>query len=81
MALEADAETIWRRVKDSRHRPLLKSGDMLGEIRRLLEARRPYYEKADLRFNTDGKSAAEVADEILARLENEEEFEFGKDWF
>lgn len=77
--LEASPETIHRRVKDTRHRPLLKSDDGLGEIGRLLKERRPHYEKADLRFNTDGKTAAQVADEILAVLKNEDEF--GKDRF
>ena len=81
IALEATPQTITQRVKDTRHRPLLKSNDVLGEVRRLLEQRRPYYDKADLKFATDGKTAAQVADEILAKLENEEEFEFGKDWF
>ena len=79
--LEATPQTIYQRVKDSRHRPLLKSGDVQGEIGRLLEARRSYYDQADLRCTTDGKTAQQVADEILRALENEEEFEFGKDWF
>ncbi len=69
VALEAAPETIFQRVKDSRHRPLLHSNDVPGEIRRLLEARRPYYEKADLKFMTDGKTAAQVADEIAEKLD------------
>ena len=81
VALEATPETIFQRVKDSRHRPLLKSNDVLGEIRRLLESRRPYYRKADVVVSTDGKTALQVADEIAAKLEGGEEFEFGKDWF
>ena len=81
VALEASPETIFQRVKDSRHRPLLHSNDVPAEIRRLLEARRPYYQKADLTFVTDGKSAAQVAEEIAAKLASSEEFEFGKDWF
>ena len=81
IALDASPETIYQRVKDSRHRPLLKSGDLMGEIRRLLEARRPFYAKADVSFRTDGKTAADVAGAIAGALEKEEEFEFGKDWF
>ena len=78
ISLEASPETIFQRVKDSRHRPLLRSNDVPGEIRKLLEARRPFYAKADLSFVTDGKTALQVADEIAAKLESEE---FGKDGF
>ena len=81
VALTASAETIYQRVKDTRHRPLLKSGDLLAQIRQLLEARRPAYDKADLHFASDGKTGAQVADQILEALEKEEEFGFGKDWF
>ena len=79
VALEASPQTIYQRVKDTRHRPLLRSADLPGEIEKLLEARRPFYDKADFKFVTDGKSATQVADEILAALKGEEEFEFGKD--
>ena len=78
VALEASPETIYQRVKDSRHRPLLRSNDVPAEIRKLLEARRPFYAKADLTLATDGKTATEVADEIMLKLDTEE-FEFGKD--
>ncbi len=84
--LEAQPDTIYKRVKDSRHRPLLHlpagqagSNDVMGEIRRLLAQRQPQYDRADFKFATDGKSAAQVSDEILAKLSEEEEF--GKDWF
>jgi shikimate kinase len=79
VALEASVQTIYDRVKGTRHRPLLKAGDVQGEIRRLLEERRPHYAQADLKFSTDGKTAPQVAEEILKALESEEEFEFGKD--
>ena len=67
VALAASAETVFQRVKDSRHRPLLK-GDKMAEIRRLLEQRKGLYEKADLTFRTDGKTAAQVAAEIAGAL-------------
>ena len=81
IALTATPETIFQRVNGSRHRPLLKNADKMGEIRRLLEQRRPFYAKADRLFSTDGKTAAQVADAIVDALEKEEEFEFGKDRF
>ena len=81
IALAATPETIYQRVKDSRHRPLLKSSDKMAELRRLLELRQPMYAKADVTFHTDGKTASQVTGAILGVLEKEEEFEFGKDWF
>ncbi len=81
VALTATPETIYRRVKDARHRPLLKSQDVTGEIRRLLEARTPVYKTADLCFASDGQTGPQVAARILEALEKEEEFEYGKDWF
>lgn len=66
--LNATPETVFRRVKDSPHRPLLKSGDLLSEITRLFEARAPFYTGADATFDTDGKTASQVAEEILAVL-------------
>ena len=86
--LEAQPRTIYQRVKDSRHRPLLNlpagqagTQDMQSEIQRLLEARKPHYDRADLKCATDGKTAQQVADEILRTLAHDGEFEFGKDWF
>ena len=58
VALSAKPETIYGRVKESHHRPLLKGENMLQNISELLEKRKPYYEKADFRFDTDGRSAA-----------------------
>lgn len=68
VALSATPETIYERVKNSRQRPLLQGGDLLSEIRRLLEGRRPFYAEADLFFDTDGKNAAQVAGLVLEAL-------------
>ena len=80
ITLSAAPETIFQRVRKSRHRPLLK-GDLLTEIRRLLAEREPLYRQSDRSFATDGKSAAQVAEDIEAALVKEEASEFGKDWF
>ena len=80
IALSATPETIFDRVRKSRHRPLLK-GDLLTEIRRLLTEREPLYRESDCTFSTDGKTAAQVAESIEATLVKEEVSEFGKDWF
>lgn len=72
ISLTAKAETIYYRVKDSKHRPLLASGeDRLESIKKLMEIRRPYYEKADFHFETDGHSAAQVAEAIIETLEKQ----------
>lgn len=81
VVLEASPETIYERVKDARHRPLLKNSNPKDEIARLLKERKPHYEKADLSIRTDGKAPGRVAEEIMAMLEADPAGEFGKDWF
>ena len=71
VALSASPETIYERVKDSRHRPLLKGLDMYSEIRKLLEARKPFYAMADHQFISDGLSPDQVAQAILELLERQ----------
>lgn len=71
VALLAKPETIFERVKNSRNRPLLAGEDMLGEIKTLLEQRRPFYQEADLFFETDGKTPTQVAEMISAALGQE----------
>lgn len=80
ITLSATPETIFKRVSQSRHRPLLK-GDLMTEIRRLLAQREPFYRQSDCTFSTDEKTAAEMADLLEAALEKEQPGEFGKDWF
>ncbi len=74
ISLSASPETIYERVKDSRHRPLLKDGsrqEVTAEICRLLEARNPFYALADYEFKTDGLAPDQVAHLILETLERE----------
>ena len=68
IGLFATPRTIFKRIRNSRHRPLLDGKDKLGEIEKLLAIRRPFYEKAELRFETDGRSSAQVAGVILEAL-------------
>ena len=68
IGLSASPQTIFSRVKNSRHRPLLDGKDQLTEIQRLLEVRRPFYEKADLYFDTDDRSPSRTAGLILKTL-------------
>lgn len=68
VCLTASAETILRRTETTYHRPLLNVPNPLDRIRELIETRRPYYEDADIIIDTEGKSPAEVAEEILDGL-------------
>lgn len=66
--LTAEPETIYERVKDSTDRPLLNGNMNVPYIRDLMEKRRPFYEKAaTIKVSTDGKTAEEIAKEILEK--------------
>lgn len=66
--LNADLETLWRRVMKRDHRPLLKRPDAREILSRLLDERTPIYSKADLVvISADGPHSAAV-ETILAKL-------------
>lgn len=64
VSLKADAESIISRVGDDPNRPLL-AGGVRERVVRLLEERRGAYDFAHCTVDTAGKSAADVASEIL----------------
>ena len=66
--LRADVETLAKRVGDGRGRPLL-APDPDTALRRLYDQRRPVYEEvADVVVDVDHRSAAEVAEAIMAAI-------------
>jgi shikimate kinase len=65
VCLWATPESIWERVRNQNHRPLLKDPDPLAKIRKLLAAREPFYRQADVLINTDVRSLKEVAQQVL----------------
>jgi shikimate kinase len=65
VCLWASAETIYERVRDHDHRPLLDNPDPLEKIRTLLAAREPYYRQADVLLNTERRSVREVAVQVI----------------
>jgi shikimate kinase len=65
ICLWATPETIYARVRDHAHRPLLQSPDPLAKIRELLAVREPYYRQADVLVNTELRSAREVATQVV----------------
>jgi len=64
--LNATPKEILERTKKYIHRPLLNVDDPLKEIKRLLEARKEHYKKADYQIDTTGKNADEVSAKIIA---------------
>lgn len=67
--LHASPEVLAGRVGDDPDRPLL-DGDALETLRRLEAERRPLYdEAADMAVHVDGRTVAEVADEVVVLLE------------
>jgi shikimate kinase len=62
--LYADPQTILDRTGGCKDRPLLDVEDPLAKINELLRKRMPFYEKAGIMIDTNGKTPLEVADEI-----------------
>jgi shikimate kinase len=68
IALDADIETLWKRLKSSRNRPLIKSSDPKRRIEDLYHKRRLLYSKAHCIVDTSGKSIEAVAQDILKNI-------------
>lgn len=66
--LNADLETLWKRVSRRNTRPLLKSPDPKGVLQRLLSERRPVYEQADLVVLSDDGPHSDTVGAILEAL-------------
>jgi shikimate kinase len=67
--LETSLGVLWERVKTKKDRPLLKGQDPLKNLEKIFSDRRAAYEKsADLKVNSDGKTAEAVAHDIMALL-------------
>jgi shikimate kinase len=68
ICLMALPETILKRTSHSSNRPLLKVEDPLVKIKELLHFRRPFYEKADIMIDTEGKTPLQIAEEIIKKI-------------
>jgi shikimate kinase len=70
--LDTSAETIYHRVKDCHHRPLLEGNMNMEYISGLLAERMPkYLAAADVTVATDGKKLDKICREIVALCEQE----------
>ncbi|MGD1088241.1 MAG: shikimate kinase [Verrucomicrobiota bacterium] len=65
VCLWASPETIWERVRNQSHRPLLHDADPQKKIHELLAAREPFYRQADVLLNTELRSVREVTQQIV----------------
>ena len=65
ICLKASPETILRRTKDLKTRPLLNVPEPKKRIGELLKKREPYYNKADFSVNTDDLSVKQAVERIL----------------
>lgn len=66
--LEASVQTIFDRIKNNDHRPLLKNNMNLGRIAELLNIREKHYKLAHYTVLTDNKSPDEICAEVLKCL-------------
>ncbi|MGJ0621583.1 MAG: 3-dehydroquinate synthase [Methylocystis sp.] len=66
--LDADLKILLKRVRRKNDRPLLQTDDPEDTLRKLIEARRPVYELADLRVESREIPQDAMADDTLAVL-------------
>ncbi|MDP2921738.1 MAG: shikimate kinase [Candidatus Omnitrophota bacterium] len=68
ICLKASPDTILKRTKNIKTRPLLNVPDPKKQIGELLKKREPYYNKADFSVNTNNLTIDQVAEEIIKIL-------------
>lgn len=66
--LSAKSETIYNRIKNQKHRPLLNTQNPKKTIEEILSKRLGKYKKSGEKITTDDKSAKEIAGEIYEKL-------------
>ena len=66
--LQATPEVIYQRIKNEKHRPLLKVPDPLGQIKELYQQRSPLYNQADYTIDANDASIEGPVVEILKRI-------------
>ena len=66
--LEANANTLYERVKNNKERPLLNVDDMQERIRILLNERIEKYRQAHHTISTTNKEPIEIKNEIIGKI-------------
>jgi len=67
--LNADLETLWKRVSKRNHRPLLQRPDAKEVLSNLFDQRRPIYELADLTVHSVDGPHSKTVTSIIKALE------------
>ncbi|MBA3068576.1 MAG: shikimate kinase [Hyphomonas sp.] len=67
--LNADLETLWRRVQKRDDRPLLKRADAKAHLSNLVTAREPFYSQADLHVQSKDGPHNNTVTAILKALQ------------
>ena len=67
--LNADLETLWRRVQKRDSRPLLKRADAKAHLSNLVTEREPFYSQADLNVQSKDGPHTNAVNAILKALE------------
>lgn len=70
VCLWAETPTIYNRIKNDTHRPLLLVDDPISEIQSIINQRKNTYFRADLVIMTDHLSPQDVACQIIEFREN-----------
>lgn len=65
ICLKASPDTILKRTKNLKTRPLLNVPDPKKQIEEFLKKREPYYNKADFIINTDNLTIEQVAARVM----------------
>lgn len=64
--LYAPSEELFKRIKNSEERPLIKTINPIETLKLLLEQREKFYNQADYKINTCNKTPKEIAEEIIS---------------
>lgn len=70
VCLTARPETIYERIRQETHRPLLRTADPKAKIRELLDSREQFYAQADVVIDTSDLSVDDVITTIKERVKH-----------
>lgn len=62
--LKASSETLWKRLRKRRNRPLLQTASPRETLQAVMQAREPLYQEADWVVEVDSLTPAQVADVV-----------------
>lgn len=63
--LKASPETLWRRLKHSTHRPLLRTASPRQTLEQIMQAREPLYQEADWILEVDSLTPEQAAEQVI----------------